>query len=287
MNHFKLILSIVTSVLFFSCEAKIKNGKTETAHINGNCEMCEQTIEKAGSIKNISSVDWDKTSKKASITYNPKKTTLNEVLKRIALAGYDNQEYLAPDESYAALASCCQYERSGKREMHHISANTTKIDNTNIKAQEPQEKILAKDSLKTFFNSYFALKDALITSNSKEVSDKARDLLSIATKLDEGKLTEVEHNVWIAMVDKIKKDAEQMSKASDIEAQRQIFMNLTKNVYALRKISKQETAVYFQHCPMYNNGVGADWLSKEKTIKNPYYGSQMLTCGKVVETISK
>jgi len=30
----------------------------------------------------------------------------------------------------------------------------------------------------------------------------------------------------------------------------------------------------------------AVWLSNEKAIKNPYYGSQMLTCGKVVETIN-
>jgi hypothetical protein len=36
---------------------------------------------------------------------------------------------------------------------------------------------------------------------------------------------------------------------------------------------------------MYNNGKGADWLSKEKEIKNPYYGSQMLNCGSVEETI--
>jgi hypothetical protein len=36
---------------------------------------------------------------------------------------------------------------------------------------------------------------------------------------------------------------------------------------------------------MYNDGKGANWLSKESTIKNPYYGSQMLTCGKTVETI--
>jgi hypothetical protein len=28
-----------------------------------------------------------------------------------------------------------------------------------------------------------------------------------------------------------------------------------------------------------------NWLSKENTIKNPYYGSQMLSCGSVVETI--
>jgi hypothetical protein len=36
---------------------------------------------------------------------------------------------------------------------------------------------------------------------------------------------------------------------------------------------------------MANYGKGANWLSKENAVKNPYYGSQMLTCGKVVETI--
>ena len=27
------------------------------------------------------------------------------------------------------------------------------------------------------------------------------------------------------------------------------------------------------------------WLSEEQAIKNPYYGSSMLTCGKITETI--
>ena len=36
---------------------------------------------------------------------------------------------------------------------------------------------------------------------------------------------------------------------------------------------------------MANNGKGANWLSKENKVQNPYYGSVMLTCGKVVETI--
>lgn len=39
-------------------------------------------------------------------------------------------------------------------------------------------------------------------------------------------------------------------------------------------------AVYYQYCPMKK----AYWLSMEKEIKNPYYGSSMLTCGKVIET---
>lgn len=36
---------------------------------------------------------------------------------------------------------------------------------------------------------------------------------------------------------------------------------------------------------MANDGKSANWLSKENPIKNPYYDSQMLTCGKTVETI--
>jgi hypothetical protein len=56
-------------------------------------------------------------------------------------------------------------------------------------------------------------------------------------------------------------------------------------MYALMKVSKQETPTYYQFCPMANDGKGANWLSKENAVKNPYYGNQMLTCGKVVETI--
>ncbi|RYF85874.1 MAG: DUF3347 domain-containing protein, partial [Chitinophagaceae bacterium] len=39
--------------------------------------------------------------------------------------------------------------------------------------------------------------------------------------------------------------------------------------------------VYVQYCPMKK----ATWLSSEKQIRNPYYGSSMLTCGEVTETL--
>jgi len=38
---------------------------------------------------------------------------------------------------------------------------------------------------------------------------------------------------------------------------------------------------------MDNDGKGANWLSKESSIKNPYYGSKMMRCGSTVETIKK
>jgi Cu(I)/Ag(I) efflux system membrane fusion protein len=36
---------------------------------------------------------------------------------------------------------------------------------------------------------------------------------------------------------------------------------------------------------MADNSKGADWLSTDENIKNPYYGASMLTCGEVIEEI--
>ena len=76
-----------------------------------------------------------------------------------------------------------------------------------------------------------------------------------------------------------------ISSSLKIEQQRNYFISFSKNMYVLIKATKLETTIYVQHCPMANEGKGADWLSKESIIKNPYFGSQMLNCGKTVETI--
>jgi Cu(I)/Ag(I) efflux system membrane fusion protein len=44
--------------------------------------------------------------------------------------------------------------------------------------------------------------------------------------------------------------------------------------------------IYNQFCPMANNDKGANWLSFQENIKNPYFGDAMLTCGNVEETIN-
>ena len=50
----------------------------------------EKTIEKAGNLKNVATLDWNKDTKMATLTYDAKKTNQDEILKRIALAGYDS-----------------------------------------------------------------------------------------------------------------------------------------------------------------------------------------------------
>jgi hypothetical protein len=93
------------------------------------------------------------------------------------------------------------------------------------------------------------------------------------------------HTQWMKVVNDLKEDAEHISETKEITHQRDHFMSLSKNLYAVIKVSKSETPIYYQFCPMANKGKGANWLSLENKIKNPYYGNQMLTCGKVVETI--
>ena len=50
-----------------------------------------------------------------------------------------------------------------------------------------------------------------------------------------------------------------------------------------KAVKLTDAPVYKAYCPMKK----AYWLSAEKEIKNPYYGSAMLSCGSVMETISQ
>lgn len=269
------------------CNAQTKNKKTETVKIYGNCGMCESTIEKAGNLKNQSNVDWDKETKMAAISYDSLKTSKEEILKRIALSGYDSDAFLAPDDTYSSLPSCCQYERAKKI--------TAKMDESNMdmkakdhsmhsnKMMEMQES----NPLSAVFDNYFAIKDALVKTDGNTASAKAKDLLLAINAVKMETLKMEVHMVWMKVLKNLKKDTEYIADTKEVSQQRAHFNTLTKYLYDLMKVSKQETPTYYQFCPMANEGKGANWLSKEETIKNPYYGSQMLSCGKTVETIKE
>jgi copper chaperone CopZ len=286
MKSIKILMTIIMLLSFTAFNAQIKNSKTQTVKIYGNCEMCKITIEKAGNQKKVAKVDWNKDTKMATLTYDAKKTNQDEILKRIALSGYDNDKFLAPDNVYAKLPECCQYERKVKT-LAKVET-TTKSDNSKMEINNHEAMAEIKQDipqLKAVFDNYFAVKDALVKTDGNTASTKAMELLTAISNVKMEKLSTEEHMVWMKVMKDLAFDAEHIVDTKDASHQRDHFTTLSKNMYALIKVSKQETPTYFQHCPMYNDGKGADWLSKENSIKNPYYGSQMLSCGKTVETI--
>ena len=81
--------------------------------------------------------------------------------------------------------------------------------------------------------------------------------------------------------------AGKLAAAPDLDGQRRIFSALSNEMATLVKGGQLSMgALYLEYCPMANKNTGAYWLSNEKEIKNPYFGSKMMKCGSVKETIN-
>lgn len=106
----KIMVAIVV-LLSTTMNAQIKNTKTVDVKISGNCGMCKKTIEKAGNEADFAKVVWNKETKVATLTFDETKTNKEEILKRVAKAGYDSEFFKAKTEDYDNLHGCCQYDR--------------------------------------------------------------------------------------------------------------------------------------------------------------------------------
>lgn len=270
-------------LLSITINAQIKNATTVTVKIYGNCGMCETKIENAGNVKKEAQVDWNQETQMATLTYDATKTNPDEILKRIALVGYDSDKFLAPDDVYSKLPGCCQYDRVAKTPVKESIME----DHSNHRNHQDMIATATSKSneLQSVFDNYFLVKDALIQSDASATAIVAKELVSAISNVKMDKLEMDVHMVWMKVLNQLKTDATQMANSKDIKKQRNHFVTLSKEMYSLMKVAKYDEMVYYQHCPMANDGKGANWLSKQNEIKNPYYGSRMLTCGKTVETI--
>jgi hypothetical protein len=219
----------------------------------------------------------------ATLKYDATKTNQDEILKRVALVGYDSDKFLAPNDVYANLHGCCQYDRSPLAS----NENTPAINEGTTSTEMEDNKTMSKENnaLNAVFDTYFEVKEALVQTDGVEASKKSATLLTAINAVKMDQLEMDVHMVWMKVSKELKEDAEHIADTKDVTHQRDHFMTLSKNMYDLVKVSKDATPTYYQFCPMANKGKGANWLSKDSTIKNPYYGAQMLSCGKTVETI--
>lgn len=78
-------------------------------------------------------------------------------------------------------------------------------------------------------------------------------------------------------VPQIVEHARSLAAASGIDAAREAFGELTKPMVRYRKAVGTEH-LKVAYCPMLKKA----WLQPEGDLANPYYGSEMLTCGEIV-----
>ncbi len=141
-------------------------------------------------------------------------------------------------------------------------------------------------SIREIVDHYLHIKNALANDNGNEAASGAKAMEATISKLDKSLFTAEQKTEYDKNEEELKEHAEHIAKNGDkIEHQRSHFAMLSKVMYDLVKAFGGGRALYHDHCPMYNDNKGAMWLSEMKEVKNPYYGSKMLTCGSVEEVI--
>ena len=91
--------------------SQMASTKTETLKVSGNCEMCKARIEKAAKVDGVSKVEWSTKTKMLSATFDPAKTNIDVIGKKIAATGHDTEKVKAIDAVYDKLPGCCKYAR--------------------------------------------------------------------------------------------------------------------------------------------------------------------------------
>lgn len=144
----------------------------------------------------------------------------------------------------------------------------------------------AKEALQPLYDSYLRWKDALTTDDFAQAQKAASNMKSALDKVNMGLFTGDAHTTWMDYQGGMRKSLEHVHHFSDIEQLRKAFQTVSAALIEMTNtFTPLDKTIYVQHCPMADNNNGADWLSTEKQIKNPYFGSSMLTCGEVTKEI--
>ena len=140
-------------------------------------------------------------------------------------------------------------------------------------------------SINQIVSNYLKLKNALVKDDSKGAANASKTLYATLNGLNSNSLDAKLKKEYVDIADDAKEHAEHIGdNPGKIEHQREHFAMLSKDINDLIKTFGTTQKLYQDYCPMYDEGKGGYWISETKEIKNPYYGSQMLTCGSVKKT---
>ncbi|MCL6219030.1 MULTISPECIES: DUF3347 domain-containing protein [Flavobacteriaceae] len=162
-----------------------------------------------------------------------------------------------------------------KEKMNHDHGDM-KMDHSKMMNKNSDAKAEA------ILSDYFNLKDALVADDTKKAAQAGTKLVATLKAFDTDSYSKENQEELEDIIEDAVEHAEHISESA-IDHQREHFKTLSKDITDMVAITGTKSTLYEQFCPMYDKG--SAWLSTSKEVKNPYYGSRMLKCGKVQKTI--
>ena len=174
----------------------------------------------------------------------------------------------------------------GKTMTGHEGHTGVQENHDSSTAMKQTMKMNFSDSFQKDFKpvllAYLKVKDALVASDAPQTVVSAKATLEALNAIPTSNLGKMEQEHFNASV----KMLEAIAAKTNLNNQRSHFVLLNEHLVALvSAFSTLENTLYVQQCPMANNNQGAVWLSKEKDIRNPYFGADMLKCGSTIKSL--
>lgn len=162
-------------------------------------------------------------------------------------------------------------------------ADETVLDEQRATAQKPV-KIDSKASaaINTLLATYLELKDNLVADQFETAKQNMKLFAEEIHELDESLTNPKALELWKSKQPIFKTALGEADLYKNIGELRKAFRHISENLIAFLQAtdySHQELVV--DYCPMANSNKGAVWLSTDSTIRNPYFGEVMLSCGEV------
>ena len=139
-----------------------------------------------------------------------------------------------------------------------------------------------KNQLDAVVEQYLSLKDALVLTNANQASLETDLLLKTLQNVDMSLLKGESHEYWMTQLRAMEGHGTKIKNSPDVEEQRSQFDFLSQAmINSIKAFGSNGNIYYVQYCPMVKGNQGADWIAKEKDIRNPYFGDKMMKCGLV------
>ena len=191
----------------------------------------------------------------------------------------------------SAMMDCCKNMAKGESGMkdmtkmcHSMMANmemgegmsSQQMEGMNMGEQDVETSSATTDV--PVLNSYLDIKNALVKDNFEQAKKAAADFQTALEGADK---------LSAAQKKDLKKSAAKLAQAKDLKSLREQFASFSSQLYQAEQAGDlTDQTLYLQHCSMAMNGQGANWLSLEEKVQNPYMGQRMPGCGKVQETLN-
>ena len=175
--------------------------------------------------------------------------------------------------------------------------NQTSMMNNSVSVKKEQTGIpdfssLASSELtkkiQELTSNYLALKNALVASDNQNAITEAQNWLSSLQDIKTEGLKDEALEFMNQQLDLMNNHGEILINSVDVEDQRKQFSFISKaQVDLIKAFGISSGKYYLQYCPMALNNTGAEWLSGEEEIRNPYFGDKMLKCGVLKDILQK